>query len=303
MINLEWLRTFKTIYEKGSMTAAAQALYISQPGVSLHLSSLESHTGHKLFDRAPRKLTPTEQGKLLYNAVIDSMRRLEEIEQKFQKSSGKDIPTLTLGMCFETFQISLEKYLHQLPFNLFMEFGEYRELLQKLEKGLIDMVVTPQKIEIRNVVYQPFSRENIILAAGLGTDTSAFESFVKQGERESMLQWLGKQKWYGIAGDNEHLLRFWQLNFKAAPDFRPNYIVPNIHSIIRSLSKGPGLAVIPDFLCLEQIEKGTIQVLWEGFTRLSNTLYFARMKITRCPDQICRVQEILEKELPKDNEA
>lgn len=303
MINLEWLRTFKTIYEKGSMTAAAQTLFISQPGVSLHLSSLENHTGHKLFDRAPRKLIPTEQGKLLYNAVIDSIRRLEEVEQKFQKSSGKDIPTLNIGMCFETFQISLEKYLSELPFNLVLEFGEYRQLLQKLEKGLVDMVVTPRKIEIRHVVYQPFSRENIILASGLGTETKAFENFAVQKDKESMVEWLGAQKWYGITGDNEHLLRFWQLNFKASPEFRPNYIVPNIHSIIRSLSKGPGLAVIPDFLCLDQIREGSIKVLWKGFTNLSNTLHFAKLKTTRHPDQIRQIEQILEKELPRLNEG
>ena len=284
------------------MTTAAQTLFISQPGVSLHLSSLENHVGHKLFDRAPRKLTPTEQGKLLYNAVIDSLKRLEEVETKFQRSSGKDITTLTLGMCFETFQMSLEEYLPELPFNLFLEFGEYRQLLQKLEKGLIDMVVTPQKIEIRNVVYTPFSRENIILASGLGTETEALESFIKEGKKESILEWLGGQRWYGIAGDNEHLIRFWQLNFKAAPDFRPNYIVPNIHSIIRCLSKGPGLAVIPDFLFLDQIEDGTIKVLWRGFTHLSNILCFAKMKTTRCPDQIRRIEEILEKKLPRFDE-
>lgn len=49
--NLEWYRTFKAIYEKGTLTAAAESLFISQPGVSLHLSSLESYMGVKLFDR------------------------------------------------------------------------------------------------------------------------------------------------------------------------------------------------------------------------------------------------------------
>ena len=66
MMNLEWLRTFKAIYDKGSMTEAARMLCISQPGVSLHLSALENHVGYRLFDRLHRKLLPTERGKLLY---------------------------------------------------------------------------------------------------------------------------------------------------------------------------------------------------------------------------------------------
>lgn len=299
MINLEWLRTFKTIYEKGSMTAAAEALFISQPGVSLHLSSLESYVGYKLFERLPRKLIPTERGKLLYNAVVDPINRLQEAEKNFQKSTRRDTPSLTIGMCFETFQETLEKYVPQLPFNLILEFGEYRELLQKMEKGVIDLVVTPQRIEIKGIVYRPFSRENIILVAGRGTDTRDFKGILKQNDPDKILEWLKSQKWYGITGDNEHLRRFWQLNFNSHPDFRPNYIVPNIHSIIRSLASAPGLGVIPDFLCLSEIERGDIRILWRGFTPLSNTLYIARRKNTLHPDQIRQIEEILEKEMPR----
>ena len=32
MVNLEWFRTFKAIYETGTLTGAAESLYISQPG-------------------------------------------------------------------------------------------------------------------------------------------------------------------------------------------------------------------------------------------------------------------------------
>ncbi|MBU7570082.1 MAG: LysR family transcriptional regulator, partial [Flavobacterium sp.] len=43
MVNLEWYRTFKAVYKSGTLTGAAEVLFISQPGVSLHLSSLENY--------------------------------------------------------------------------------------------------------------------------------------------------------------------------------------------------------------------------------------------------------------------
>ena len=299
MINLEWFRTFKAVYEKGSMTAAAETLFISQPGVSLHLSSLENHVGYKLFDRLPRKLIATEKAKLLYNYIIDPLNKLEETETKFQKSTEHDTPTLSVGMCFETFQISLEKYIPDLPFNLILEFDDYTELLEKLEKGVIDLVVTPRKLDKKTLTYRPFSRENIIIAAGRKTNTEGFRELASRGSNEEILTWLKSQKWYGVAGDNEHLIRFWQKNFSSHPDFRPNYIVPNMLSIIRSLSMGSGLAVIPDFLCLPQIADGTIQKLWEGNSPLSNTLYFARRNKELFPRQREEVESILEMEMPK----
>lgn len=59
--NLEWLRTFKAIYETGTLSTVAQELFISQPDLSLHLNSLEAYTGTKLFDRLARKMVPTEK--------------------------------------------------------------------------------------------------------------------------------------------------------------------------------------------------------------------------------------------------
>lgn len=298
MINLEWLRTFKTIYEKGNMTAAAEALFVSQPGVSLHLSSLEEHVGYKLFERAPRKLIPTERGKLLYNGIVDPILKLEAIEQNIQQTTSKDRPTITVGMCFETFQETLEKYVHEFDFDLILEFADYTELLNKLEKGLIDVVVSPHKGSVKGIKYTAISQENIVLAAGRDQESGPFENpeGYKKGE---LLDWLKSQKWYGITGDNEHLKRFWKLNFKTHPDFRPNYIVPNIHSVVRGLSSGQGLAVIPDFLCREATKQGKLRILWNGSKPLTNTLYMACRTRAANEEQIAEIENILRAELPQ----
>lgn len=298
MLNLEWLRTFKTIYEKGSLTEAAETLFISQPGASLHLSSLESYIGFKLFERQPRKLIPTERGKHLYNSIADPLRQLHEVETHFQKSTREDVPTITAGMCFETFQVSLEKHLPELKFNLIAEFGGYRELLEKLKQGVVDVVVTPHKVEKNGLIFHPFSQENIILIAGQGTDISGFPPALETSSKRKVLDWMATQTWYGITGDNEHLHRFWQTNFAVRPHFRPNFIVPNIHSIVRTLSSSPGLAVIPDFLCSKEIEAGNITLLWKGYKPINNILYFASQKKPIYPEQIQFIRELLKIEMP-----
>jgi Transcriptional regulator len=45
MVNLEWYRTFKAIYEQGTLTGAAEILLITQPGVSQQLTALETYMG------------------------------------------------------------------------------------------------------------------------------------------------------------------------------------------------------------------------------------------------------------------
>lgn len=292
MVNLEWYRTFKAVYKTGTLTGAAEVLFISQPGVSLHLSSLESYVGYKLFDRTGRKMVPTEKGKVLYNFVIDALGKLEEAEQNFQRSTEKHTPTISIGMCFETFQITLEQYISTLPFNVIIQFGEYPLMVENLEKGILDIIITPQMVPKATIEYQPFSSETIVLVGGNEINVSEFEVVEKNNNLEATENWLKEQKWYGTTGDMEHLRRFWQLNFNKYADFRPNYIVPNLNSIVRCLSSGKGLAVVPDFLCRKEIDNNQIQLIWKGKVPLENTLYFATRKKTMYVDEINLIKKI-----------
>jgi len=292
MVNLEWYRTFKAIYSTGTLTGAAQTLFISQPGVSLHLSSLESYVGYKLFDRTARRMIPTEKGKVFYNFIIEPLSKLEEAEKNFQKSTEKQTPTISVGMCFETFQITLEQYISSLPFNVIIQFGLYPEMLENLDKGILDLIITPQKGTSTDIEFDAFSSETIVLVGGNDIDDQRLNEILAENDPEVLDFWLKQQKWYGTTGDMEHLRKFWQLNFDKYPDFRPNYIVPNLNSIVRCLTSGKGLAVIPDFLCKKEVDNGQIKMLWEGKSKLTNTLYFGSRKKTVYKQEIDTIKKL-----------
>jgi len=184
MVNLEWYRTFKAVYKTGTLTGAAQELFISQPGVSLHLSSLENYTGYKLFDRKGRRMEPTERGKVLYNFIAEALTKLEEAEKNFQRSTEKHTPTISVGMCFETFQITLEPYIATLPFNVIIQFGEYPDMVANLEKGILDLIITPQMVPSATVEYEAFSKETIVLVGGNTTDEDAFTKLLSLKDAE-----------------------------------------------------------------------------------------------------------------------
>jgi DNA-binding transcriptional LysR family regulator len=297
MVNLEWYRTFKSIYETGTLTGAAEALFVSQPGVSLHLSSLESYVGYKLFDRTSRKMVPTERGKVLYNFVLEALLKLEEAEQHFHRSTEKEKPTISLGMCFETFQLMLEPYLSELSFNVIVKFGDYPQMLSDLDNGILDLIITPHTGNLKNIAYQAFSKERIVLVAGIESDTTAFDEMRRNNDLSAMSDWLKQQLWYGTAGDMEHLMKFWYFNFNKRQDFKPNFIVPNMRSIIRCIRNGKGFAVLPDFLCSEELANGSVKVVWEGTRPMENILHFAMRKKTIYAEEIKSIQDIFEKEM------
>jgi Bacterial regulatory helix-turn-helix protein, lysR family len=66
MIDLNLVRVFVTIYEIGSVSAAAERLHVSQPSVSYTLSRLRKLLGEPLFTRPREGMTPTFSATQLY---------------------------------------------------------------------------------------------------------------------------------------------------------------------------------------------------------------------------------------------
>ena len=293
MLNLEWFRTFKAVYETGNLSAAAQSLYISQPGVSVHLNSLEAYTGYRLFERVTKKMVPTDRGTILYNCIIDPINKLEAAEESFHRNSKIEKPTIGVGMGFEIFKYTLEAHLAQLPFNLVLRFGEYRQILQELDTGKLDLILTPQKGQQTNLEYIPFTKERIILICGSETDTEPFDNLLLANDRTAIRQWLKEQIWYTTSADMEHLQRFWMANFDCLPDLKPNYIVPYFSSILRCLSNGKGFAVIPDFLAKKEIALKLVKLAWEGSPHVENILHFGKRKKSIYSNEIRQLEQIL----------
>lgn len=291
-VNLEWFRTFKAIYEAGTMSGAAKQLFVSQPGIGLHLNALEAYTGFPLFERTSRKMIPTEKGKLLYQQVLSSIQSLQDVEMRFQKKSGVDRPTLSIGMCVETFQQVLEKHIPTLGFNLVMQFGDNEHLQHLLETGSIDSILTSIKSNDTNLLYNPFVKEKFVLVAGKDTDLSVFNS-LNLANKNELKDWMKTQFWYSTAADMKVLNRFWETNFGERTDFLPNYIVPNKFSIIRCLSMGTGLAILPEFLCEDYLNTKEIVKIWEGYTPLENMLYYAKRKQSLFMEEINYIEELL----------
>jgi DNA-binding transcriptional LysR family regulator len=76
-MNLTWLEVFREVALRGSLTAAGESLGYTQSTVSRQISALETATGAALFDRQPRGVRLTEEGRCLLvhaEAVLERMR-------------------------------------------------------------------------------------------------------------------------------------------------------------------------------------------------------------------------------------
>lgn len=77
--NLYPLHVFRLVARGGSVTRAAQELFISQPAVSAHLKALETALGEPLFERTPRGMQLTAAGVVVLEQVNRLFALYEEI--------------------------------------------------------------------------------------------------------------------------------------------------------------------------------------------------------------------------------
>lgn len=93
-MTLKQLSYFVTIYEKGSISGAADVLYISQQALCRILSTLENEFGTPLFTRSRNGVCPTDLGTELYRSsqpVLNEMAALEQHIQTFIRSDSKQL--------------------------------------------------------------------------------------------------------------------------------------------------------------------------------------------------------------------
>ncbi|EHK68081.1 LysR family transcriptional regulator [Achromobacter arsenitoxydans] len=78
-MELRQLEAFAAVMSTGSVTAAGRLLGRSQPAISRLLQELEAEIGYPLFARSGPRVTPTEQGFLLYDDVERALTSLQQI--------------------------------------------------------------------------------------------------------------------------------------------------------------------------------------------------------------------------------
>lgn len=86
--NLAKYKIFLSVAESGSISQAAEQLYISQPAVSVTIKKLENNLGTTLFLRKPRGVVLTENGRLLYDCAKQALNMLSEAEDNIRHVSG-----------------------------------------------------------------------------------------------------------------------------------------------------------------------------------------------------------------------
>ena len=86
--HLKKLRAFCETAKLGSMTRAAEALFASQPTISLQIHALEEEMQTTLFERNGPKLRLTTEGSILYDLCLPHVQGIDRLKETFDAHCG-----------------------------------------------------------------------------------------------------------------------------------------------------------------------------------------------------------------------
>lgn len=143
----QFLHTFVTVVDHGSMAAAARVLDITPAAVAQQLRTLEREIGAPLIARVGRTVSVTEEGSRILDRARDLLRHVADLRSiaNDTRLSGE----LRLGAC-QTALIgmlpdTLARMVDAFPgINVFIKPGYSAELVRDVENGDLDAAVVLQ---------------------------------------------------------------------------------------------------------------------------------------------------------------
>ena len=168
LVDLRQLEIVRAVADKGSFTAAAKGLNVSQSAVSRQVLLLEEELGEPLFLRLGRKVRLTAAGA----ALLDLSRRVlsdvrdttASIVEQQQQLAG----TLHLGggmtVCLHVFPAMLKEFRKRHPkVEIKLTTGATPQLLERLRSGALDVGLLTLPVDGADLVQVPVMREELLL--------------------------------------------------------------------------------------------------------------------------------------------
>ncbi|ANY69449.1 LysR family transcriptional regulator [Paenibacillus sp. BIHB 4019] len=160
--NYELYKVFYWAAKTGSLTKAANALYLTQPSVSHAIKQLENSFGITLFYRNSKGVALTQEGTILYSYIEQSQILITLAEEKMAALKNLESGELRIGGSDSLFKHYLLPYLENFHYmypeiRLHLNHGTTPEVISFLKEGKIDlgvvrMPIVDSQLEVRESI-------------------------------------------------------------------------------------------------------------------------------------------------------
>jgi LysR family transcriptional regulator, regulator for metE and metH len=283
MLERSHLLVVREVEKQGSLTAAAEALNVTQSALSHTVKKLEQHLGTAVWTREGRSMRLTQAGQYLLSLANRMLPQFEQAELRMKQYAQGERGTLRIGMechpCYQWLLRVVSPYLQQWPdvdvdVKQRFQFGGIGALF-----GFdIDVLVTPDPLKKEGLRFVPvFDYEQVLVVAD--AHPLACASHVTPDQ-------LGSEVLITYPVETDRLDIYTQF-------LTPANVVPRRHKVIETtdimmqmVANERGVAALPRWLAEEYADRMPITPLKLGKRGIAKKIYLGIREAERDVDYL-----------------
>lgn len=294
-MNLKQLEAFVQVAEGGSFSKAAKELFLTQPTISSHISSLERELNARLFVRNTKEVSLSEDGIKLYKYAKQMLDLQREIEVTFGMDEEGESHAVTIAastipaqyLLPEVLTIFSERYPQE---QIRIQETDSSKVVMQIVDHRVDIGFTGTVLEKKHCKYIPFYKDELVI---ITPNTPKYQELA-QGNKED-ISWIKKEhvimreEGSGTRKEAELQLKGAGVKF-AGLDIIAS--IENQETIKKSVRQGMGISVLSKLATADEVANGEILAFPipnsdEG--RDINLVYNKNYQMTRSAERFIKV--------------
>ena len=291
-MNLKQLEAFVQVAEGGSFSKAAKQLFLTQPTISAHISSLEKELNARLFVRNTKEVSLSDDGKDLYRYAKQITDLEKAIEERFYMDSDDGKHFITIAASTIPAQYLLPKvlmcYRERYPKEQIkiME-TDSSEVVTQVVDHMVDVGFTGTVLEKKHCKYIPFYKDEL---AVITPDTPEYR-ILKEQNRDD-IDWIKRkplilrEEGSGTRKEAEKQLKNAGISME---DLDIVASIANQETIKKSVKQGMGITVLSRLAAEDEDGLLIFPIPGADEGRDINLVYNKNYQMTRSADRFIRI--------------
>lgn len=268
MLDRTHLALLLALKEKGSLSAAAESLHLTQSALSHSIRKLEERYALKVWEKSGRNIRLTQVGEYLLNFAEHVLPQFEQVESALTAFSAGKKGKLRIGMechpCYEWLMSIVPGFLQRWPDVDLDVIQQFRfDGLAALNNHNIDVLITSDPLEKQDYVNVPVLDYELMLAV---RNTVTAPRFVKPRA-------LAEQTLISFPVEKARLDVFTHFLIPASVEPRAHQQVETIEVMLQLVASGRGVCTLPDWLLNKYSRDYALTGVRLGKEGVKKTLY------------------------------
>lgn len=259
-MNLKQLEAFVEVAQSGSFSKAARKLFLTQPTVSAHISTLEKELDTRLFVRNTKEVALSQEGQRLYTYARQIMELTDKIKHEFGKGTEEEKSCITIAASTIPAQYLLPEIL--IRFNekypgeqLKILESDSARVAEQVAEGSVDIGFTGTVLEKKYCTYIPFYKDQLVV---ITPNHQKYREFQQMGRD---IYWIHdenvimREEGSGTRKEAEKQLRHLGIRSERLHIIAS---IANQETIKKSVIQGMGVSVLSRLAAKNEVESGSV---------------------------------------------